>query len=340
MLPPATVTPPGVCWNVAGARCRGVSGERCTELALSAWSHALDESAVACVAGMFAEGCSLGDARACGFAGRLWLDRGTRDGSTSPSGPDAGKALEMLLSACDGGFDLACWVGDHWLSNPMHGRELPSAPDLRTRFEAEGACLLGNAEECYRVGVDYYFGRGSLARDRVRAVRAYGRGCDLGDPGACNNLADALAYGEGTERDVTRAAALFDKACRLGYALGCANLGFMAEHGEGIAPDTARARALYRDACVSGDVYGCLHAEMLAAQDAGAPRDPMQALAHFERACERSANAKACAFVGLLYEDGPDGKARDEAKSSQAMSRACKLGERRACEWMKFHLED
>jgi hypothetical protein len=309
-------------------------------VALSAWSRAADDRALACVAGRFAQACSLGDARACGFAGRLWLNRATRDGRVAWNGPDAERAVQNLLSACDGGFELACWVGVRWLTNPMHSRELRSAADLKTRFEAEGGCLLGIAEECYRVGVEYYFGRGSLPRDRTRAVRAYGRGCDLGDPSACNNLGDALAYGEGTERDVTRAAATFEKACHLGYALGCANLGYMAEHGEGVASDTARARALYHVACVSGDVYGCLHAEMLAAQDAGAPRDPTLALAHFGRACEKGANAKACAFVGLLYEDGPDGKARDEAKSAQAMSRACKLGERRACEWMKFHLED
>jgi len=42
----------------------------------------------------------------------------------------------------------------------------------------------------------------------------------------------------------------------------------------------------------------------------------------------------------VMYEDGPDGKTRDEAKSQQAMKRACDLGNRRACEWMKGRPSD
>jgi hypothetical protein len=36
-----------------------------------------------------------------------------------------------------------------------------------------------------------------------------------------------------------------------------------------------------------------------------------------------------------MYEDGPDGQARDGAKSQEAMKRACDLGSRRACDWLK-----
>ena len=39
--------------------------------------------------------------------------------------------------------------------------------------------------------------------------------------------------------------------------------------------------------------------------------------------------------MGLIYEDGPDGLARDEDKSQRAMTRACELGEQRACDWMR-----
>jgi TPR repeat protein len=138
-------------------------------------------------------------------------------------------------------------------------------------------------------------------------------------------------------RDLESAASSFLKACRLGEALGCANLGYMTEHGEGVPRDVARARGLYREACTAGDVYGCLHRDLLAAEDAGAPRDPDRALAHWRHACEDGHVARACAFVGVMYEDGPDGVARDEEKSMQAMSRACDLGETRACEWVKSH---
>jgi TPR repeat protein len=296
---------------------------------VSLWSSAESERTVACVAQMLGDACSLGDARACAFAGRLWIDG-------RAVARDPGRGIEMLVRACDAGERLACVVAVHWLAEAAHARDVPDASDLRKRLEEEHACLTSEPEACYQVGLLFYFGADSYPRDRARAAQAYERGCDLGDARACNNLGDALAYGEGVERDVARSEAMFDKACRLGEALGCANSGYMFEHGEGVQRDRPRARALYREACSSGEVYGCLHAEMLSAQDAGTPRDPERALAAWQSACSRR-DAHACAFVGVVYEDGPDGLARDSAKSLDAMTRACSLGYERACEWVKTH---
>lgn len=282
---------------------------------------------------MLSEACSLDDPRACAFAGRLWLDgRGVS--------LDVHRGLDMLLHGCDGGVAMACAVIARWLGAGNNAHDVEDAQPLLARVEAEHTCLGGQADACFQVGVLFYYGRDSFPRDRARASRSFVRGCDLGDARACNNVGDALAYGDGVGRDVEGAAAAFLKACRLGEALGCANLGYMAEYGEGIARDVARARALYRQACRAGDTYGCLHVELLAAEDAGAPREPMRALAHWLRACERGRDARACAFAGVMYEDGPDGVARDETKSLQAMARACELGENRACDWVKSHSAD
>jgi TPR repeat protein len=281
---------------------------------------------------MLDEACSGGDARACAFAGRMWLDgRGVAR--------DVGRGIDALVRACDGGVALACIVGVRRLSQPLYARELPDASQLRARLGAEHACLSGESGSCAEVGLLFYFGRNGFPRDRALAAQSYQRGCDLGAGLACNNLGDALAYADGVERDVVRSAAMFDRACRLGEAMGCANLGYMFEHGEGVTRDRERARELYRDACARGDVYGCLHAEMFVRQDAGAPRDPQQALDYWRRACAL-ADARACAFVGVIYEDGPDGKARDVEKSLEAMNRACRMSDERACEWMKAHRAD
>jgi TPR repeat protein len=281
---------------------------------------------------MLEEACSLGDARACSFVGRMWLDgRGVAR--------DVGKGIAALVRACDEGVALACMVGVRWLSQPLYAREFPDASQLNARLGVEHACLSGEASSCSEVGLRFYFGRNGFPRDRARAARAYERGCDLGGGLACNNLGDALAYADGVDRDLVRSAAMFERACRLGEAMGCANLGYMFEHGEGVSRDRPRARELYRDACASGDVYGCIHAEMLARQDAGAPRDPPRALAYWQRACA-IADARACAYVGVMYEDGVDGLSRDAEKSNDAMNRACSLGDPRACEWMKSHGSD
>ena len=314
------------------SRCGGIAAHECTERALAAWGEAQDEHAVACVAGTLDEACSLGDAHACAFVGRLWLDgRGVAR--------DVGRGIAALVRACDGGVALACVVGVRWSSQPLNARELPDASQLRARLAAEHACLSGESGSCADVGLLFYYGRNGFPRDRSLAARAYERGCELGAALACNNLGDALAYADGVERDVVRSVAMFDRACRTGEAMGCANLGYMFEHGEGVTRDRGRARELYRDACARGDVYGCLHAEMLARQDAGAPRDSERALAFWQRACAL-ADARACAFVGVIYEDGPDGMKRDVEKSLEAMNRACGMGDERACEWMKAHRAD
>ena len=75
---------------------------------------------------------------------------------------------------------------------------------------------------------------------------------------------------------------------------------------------------------------------MLAAKDAGVPRDSEGALHYWQRACAQR-DARACAYVGILYEDGPDGYARDLDKSLEAMEKACGFGDKRACEWTKDH---
>lgn len=321
------------CGKADARVCDGRSPRACAETALAAWGRAQDGRTLDCLFRMFDEACALRDAPACNFAGRLALE-----GHGVPR--DVKRGLDLLEQSCDGGFAIACAAGAAWLTEPSHATEVEFASETRSRLEVTQACLSGQADDCYELGLSYYFGRESFPLDRARAAQAYERACDLGDTRACNNLGDALAYGEGMARDVVHAAELFRRACRNGEALGCANLGYMVEHGEGIDRDLRAARDLYGDACSTGEVYGCLHSAMLAAVTAGAPSDPVGALAHWKRRCDQARNAESCAFLGILYEDGPDGKARDEAKSHEAMSRACKLGERRACEWLKGHVEE
>jgi TPR repeat protein len=326
----AAASPGYVCSSGGEAPCAGAPADEYTARALSIWSDATDLRDVACVARMLGDACSLDDARGCVFAGRLSLD-----GHGAPR--DVRHGIDLLTRGCDGGVAMGCAVAAAWLGEPSHAAEVPGAQDLLARLEGQRTCLAGQSEACFQIGVLFYYGRDAFPRDRARSSKAFSRGCDLGDARACNNLGDAQAYGDGVGRDVESAAASFLKACRLGEALGCANLGYMAEHGEGVARDTGRARTLYRQACTTGDVYGCLHLDILAAEDAGAPRDPDGALAHWRHACEHERSARACAFVGVMYEDGPDGVARDEAKSLEAMTRACTLGESRACTWVKSH---
>jgi TPR repeat protein len=279
---------------------------------------------------MLSEACAQGEVRACAFAGRLLLDG-------KGLAKDVDRGLELLTRACDGGVPLACLVGSRYLGEAGAADSGQDNSDAQHRFEMQYSCLSGQGEACMQIGLLFRFGGDGFLRDFGQAVAAYTRGCNLGESRSCNNLGDALAYGEGVDRDLYKAVEVFDKSCHLGEVLGCANLGYRLERGLGVARDVGRARALYRDACNVGSGYACLHEELLAVDGAKGGRDPAGLVARWTRACEHTKDGRACAFLGLIYDDGPDGLARDEGKSLAAMSRGCDLGEPRACDWMKTH---
>jgi TPR repeat protein len=240
----------------------------------------------------------------------------------------------MLAQACDDGDVAACAVAIRWLGDPSH-KTAEDDGDMRSRLENESSCWLGQPDPCFQVGRLFKMGGEGVSADLGRALAAFARGCDLGERISCNELGDALEYGDGVARDLERAATLFDRSCRLGAPIGCANLGYLAEHGAGVARDPARARALYLASCAAGETYGCRHAEMMSAQDAGISRDPSAALAYWQRGCDVRRDGRACAFLSLLYYDGPDGLARDLAKSARTLATSCRLGYRAACSWMR-----
>jgi uncharacterized protein len=325
----ASSAPPSVCFALDEAPCGGMPAAACTDRALAAWSDAPDDRAVACVERTLRDACDRGDPRACGFAGRMLLD-----GRAVPRDRKAGIAL--LAQACDDGERMPCLVAVRWLAESDHLTQLGNgtqAAELRVRLDQEYGCLSGNVDECFQVGASYSRGANGYPRSAERSVASYRRACDLGHAVACNNLADAMEYGSGTDHDLVRAAATYERSCRLGLPLGCGNLGYLLENGLGVARNVPRARVLYGSACASGENYACLHVDMMAVQP---PGDPFRAVEHWERLCA-ARDARACTFVGVIYEDGPDGYARDETKSHAAMERGCTLGNARACEWVQEH---
>lgn len=323
----ASAAPRGACPAAGEAPCEGLAPAECTERALDAWSAATDAHATACVARMLVESCTLGDAPGCGFAGRLVLDG---HGITQ----DARRGIGMLDHACSDGIASACRVAIRWLADPEHARGISDGVATRDRLDLLLDCYDGTAGQCDQVGQRYAVGRDGFPRDLERAARAYARGCLAGQRLSCNNLGDEYEYGDGVPRDLAHAALLYEHACKIGEALGCANLGHLLENAEGVARDLPRARTLYRDACIRGETYACLHAAMIAIGSPQTPEDGRRWLDRWERACT-AGSGRACAFVGLLYEDGPDGYARDERRSRTGMERGCKLGEPLACEWLR-----
>ena len=311
---------PSVCPGAGEAPCGGEPAPQCTRRALSAWTDATDDRAVACIAKTLSDACGLGDPTGCLYAGRMALDG--RGGQREPE-----RGVALLARACDAEVALACRVAVRWLADPEHARLVHDALAVRQKLDLEHECLTGAPNACFGVGTRYSAGIDGFPLDASRSAAAYARGCQAGESLSCNNLGDAHEYGRGVPRDLERAGTLYQRACSLGEALGCANLGHLVENGEGVARDVPRARALYADACRSGELYACLHEEMV---------DSHAGLEGWQRACDHG-DARACAFVGVVYEDGPDGFHRDKERSLRAMERACKLGDRRGCAWVTGH---
>jgi TPR repeat protein len=321
-----------LCAGDGAPPCGDSPAGECADKALAAWSHARDDHEVGCVGRKLSESCRMGDARACGFAGRMALEgRGVAR--------DTAKGIKMLSAACDEEVAQACAAAVAWLAAGEHSRAIDSGSALRDRLMREASCLAGQGEDCYRTGFGFEAGQGAFPLNPALAVRAYERGCSEGNGHSCASLGEVLVAGEGTTRDATRAATVLERACSLGEARGCATWGYLFERADGVAKDLRRARTLYLGACSSGDAYGCLHSEMMAitATTARRPGDAAHALAGWQRACE-GGDGRACAFAGVLYQDGAEGVPRDKGKATEAMNRGCELGNRRACDWTSSRL--
>jgi uncharacterized protein len=339
IVAPAASAPPDVARCAAGAACDGDpvkvcdagNAAACTARGLDLWAAGESHAIVP----LFERACTLGDAPGCNFAGRLYLDDG-HDGHIAARDPARG--LDLLARACDAGVILSCDVAAAYLGDAKNESDLQGKSDPEwsaLRFTTEAECYRAKEESCFRAGLGFYTGDDGFPKDAKESTRFYGKGCDLGNLASCNNLANAIYYGDGCAADVARAAALWQDTCRGGEQLACANVGFVTEYGDGVARDMKRAEELYTASCANGSTYGCMHAAMMAEYHRGVPHDPAQAVEHWKKACEAKVFA-ACGFLGVMYEDGK-GVARDSARADALFHRGADGGDARCRAWISQH---
>jgi TPR repeat protein len=321
------------CAREPAAVCDESRPHACTTRALDVWAVTADGAGGAPVLALFDRACELGDPYGCMYAGRILLDG-------VGVGPDEARGRTLLERACDDELVVACDA------LARHERDAPPVASEKqfegARYEAEAACWRGDSAQCFSVGLAFDSGRNGYPRDLALSVRAYRRGCDLGEAVSCNNLANDEYYGDGTPLDWASAARVYAKACDLGEKVACANVGFIAEYGDGVPRDMKRAEEAYREACTLESAYGCIHLDMLAAYESGVPHAPDKAVARWRSACEAptpsQAATRACAYYGVMLEDGK-GVARDSERATSLMRRACgaKWKYQPACQWVAEH---
>jgi TPR repeat protein len=264
---------------------------------------------------------------------------------------DPAKATELLRNACNADEQAAC--------AQVAAATEQSDPSAAARVW-EKACEAGHARSCASLGKLYEDGRG-VAKNVMRARELYKRACErhlwsmctyLGgmtasggaskaakkghsavsavalftaacdhfDLEGCNGLGALYLGGHGVTKDAAKAVTLFQRACAGNSTSGCANLGWAYTQGEGIAKDMKRGKNLLDRACADHNDWACERTKVAANSDA----DRCDALAGVE--------AGECVNqVGLAYQAGGSGIAKNTKRAAELFEQACGLTSPAGC---------
>ena len=263
--------------------------------------------------------------------------------------PDAtGRVARFRAYRLHGPGGRALWIDDQLHTNEeMFRRIVDPLPAVAAPEKFEPGCSEGRAADCYLTGEEWErkaHQAGHGPHDEAAqplyatAIKAYARGCDLGDARSCSSMANKIQHGIGAERDVAAAVQLFEKACALGYGLGCRSAAEMHETGRqarlqtlqpqpipatpkaDVPKSVPRAVEYHGRACEHDDLEACYSAARLLAAGEGIEMDRAKSLALFLRAC-RDGMVPACTDAAALGGD----------QAADFQRRACALSDNVAC---------
>lgn len=166
------------------------------------------------------------------------------------------------------------------------------------------------------------------------------------NPEGCQLLGDFFAQIEG---DYVKANRVFSENCeKRSYGRSCSSFGLNLLGGRGTPKNPAAAFEHFVKACDADDAVGCDFAGKLLtgcepslSAQAGGPikTDVVRGLAYLEHGCQLKSSAQmfesseSCYAAAFFYAAGLKGGvlARDDEKAIALGSRACELGQMRAC---------
>jgi TPR repeat protein len=259
-----------------------------------------------------------------------------------------GASLEKMLTpvdgtslygkACDAGNAVACFRLATFESDPERARSLYEAACKRGSAEAcaqygyllmsagsrdavgilEDACDQRSGAACAHLAYLYATGK-VVAKDDLRSLEFYTRGCSAGDPRGCYNQGLMRDQGRGFAMSATSAAPAYEQACNAGISAACTNLGFLYERGNGVMHDAVRAAGFYRRGCDGSpcdpsDVRGCVNLGDAYRDGIGIEKNPTLAAEIFRKTCagkpepedsdRETARIHACVLLGALEING------------------------------------
>jgi TPR repeat protein len=211
------------------------------------------------------------------------------------------------------------WLGFNALGEVyLAGLKLPppSAADVLAKKAAQ-------AQHDFEEGDRHYHGRG-VARDYIKARRAYEKAAGAGHAGAMHALASLHETGSGTARDYAKARAWYEKAAARGNAPSMIGLARLHREGWGGPQDHAKARELYEKAAAAGSADGMAGLGWLHQHGWGVPQDYLKARELYEKGIAKGSST-AMNNLGVMHERGL-GVPKDQAKAREWFERSAAAG--------------
>lgn len=229
--------------------------------------------------------------------------------------------------ACELGSGLGCARAGDLLERGIGGAASTTA--AQTLFEKSMTLLAPKCPEdpgaCVVVGLLEENGKG-VAKDAVKAIASYRRGCAGGSGEACMRLATSLDDGIAGTKDVAGANEAFDKACtRYDNGDACQKIGERLGMAKQNLP---HAFELAKRGCELDPKYCGTLAEFYRLGYGLAAADQAEATRYYRTACE--AGGGWCDAYGRRAHDGI-GMPADVAAAQTALERGCNGGWPASC---------
>ncbi len=190
-------------------------------------------------------------------------------------------------------------------------------------------CDDGGGASCALLGAMYEHGQGGAPKDAEQARRAYEKGCDKRNRGACAALSESLLSEAGGPTNPQRAFELAREGCEgsIPEPRACFALGTIHEQGAGgVSRDTVKAKSLYEHACKDKHGTACARRGAMALE--GPAPNEAEAKPFLETACALY-DPEGCLALGNLF---PNPRATgDGYRAEQAFTTACNGGLARGC---------
>ena len=211
---------------------------------------------------------------------------------------------------------------------PKYYKEAEALPsDKKTIQTYKEECQKNKGRSCTMLADLYFTGKG-LKKDTKKAMSLFQKACDLKDGMGCSNLAWIYHMSTLVTKDMVKAIKLYKKACSLGSTKGCTNMGMTLMNGVGVEKDIEKSIHFYQKSCKKGDAVACRMLRKLEYKKKE-EKEFNRYLKEHTKGCNENKTA-SCITIADMYFQGV-GVEQDNTKAKQLFSKACKLGDGKAC---------